>query len=216
MKKWLMIAGLAAAISVPALAADNNTWQIDPNHSTAQFVVRHLLISNVQGDFTKVSGTVVLDDKDISKSSVNASIDISSVDTRVTMRDNDLKSPNYFDVAQYPTMTFQSTKIWKTGDGTAKMTGNLTLHGVTKEVTFDVTGPTDSIKAMRTIRRGAEATTKINRSDFGMTHGADVVGDSVSVTLDIEMAQPDPNAPPPPARNQTPPPAGAPAAPTGR
>ena len=132
------------------------------------------------------------------------------------MRDNDLKSPNYFDVAKFPTMTFQSTKIWKTGDGTAKMTGNLTLHGVTKEVTFDVTGPTDAIKAMRTIRRGAEATTEINRSDFGMTHGADVVGDSVSITLDIEMAQPDPNAPPPPARNQTPPAAGAPTAPAGR
>src|SRR5271154_1601932 len=131
MKKWVTVAGLAAALSVSAMAADNNTWQIDPNHSTAQFVVRHLGISNVQGDFTKVSGTVVVDDTDISKSSVNATIDMASVDTRVTMRDNDLKSDKFFDVTKFPTMTFQSTKVWKTGDGTAKMAGNLSLHGVT-------------------------------------------------------------------------------------
>ena len=174
---------LLLAAGVPATTS---TWRIDPNHSTAQFVVRHLGISNVQGDFTKVSGTVVLDDQDISKSSVNASIDVGSVDTRVTMRDNDLKSANFFDVTKYPTMTFQSTKIVSTGSGTAKMTGNLTIHGVTKVVTFDVTGPSAPVNTMG-VRRGVEATTTISRKDFGITSDAGIVGDDVKITLDAEM-----------------------------
>ena len=108
-------------------------------------------------------------------------------------RDDDLKSDHFFDVAKFPTITFQSTKIVSTGDGTAKMTGNLTLHGVTKEVTFDVTGPTKVIQVMGT-RRGASATTKINRQDFGMVYmtntlpgGDEMIGDTVTITLDIEM-----------------------------
>lgn len=195
MKKWVVVAGLAVALSIPVMAADNNTWQIDPNHSTAQFVVRHLGISNVQGDFTKVAGTVVVDESDISKSSVNATIDTNSVDTRVTMRDNDIKSDHFFDVAKYPAMTFQSTKIWKTGDGTAKMTGNLMLHGVTKEVTFDVSGPTAPIPDHGGLRRGVEATTKIDRRDFGITAGPGIVGDEISITIDVEMTQPGPGTP---------------------
>jgi polyisoprenoid-binding protein YceI len=189
MRKWVVVAAMAVALSVPAMAADNNTWQIDPNHSTGQFVVRHLGISNVQGDFTKVSGTVIIDDSDISKSSVDATIDVSSVDTRVSRRDDDLRSPNFFDVAKFPTMTFQSTKIWKTGDGTAKMTGNLTIHGVTKEVTFDVDGPTPPISDRAGLRRGVEATTKLSRKDFGMTYDAAIVGDAISITLDVEVTQ---------------------------
>ncbi|MHB8412229.1 MAG: YceI family protein [Candidatus Acidiferrales bacterium] len=188
MKKWLMALGLAATLASSALAA-TTTWQIDPAHSNAQFVVRHLGISNVQGEFTKISGTVQLDDQDISKSSVTASIDVSSVDTRVKMRDNDLKSPKFFDVAKYPTMTFESTKIWKTGDGTAKMSGNLTLHGVAKEVTFDVTGPTASIHAMGGIRRGVHATTTISRKAFGITADPGLVGDKITITIDAEMVQ---------------------------
>lgn len=187
-EKWLTLAGLTAVLAASAFAA-TGTYQIDPMHSTAQFVVRHLGISNVQGDFTKVSGTVVLDDQDISRSRVNASIDVSSVDTRVQSRDNDLKSANFFDVAKYPTMTFTSTKIWSTGNGTAKMTGNLTIHGVTKEVTFDVTGPTAAIHAMGGMRRGVEATTKISRKDFGITADAGMIGDEISITIDAEMAQ---------------------------
>ena len=196
MKKCTIMVGLAAAIlSVLPSFAQSVSWQIDPNHSTAQFVVRHMGISNVQGDFTKVTGTVQLDEQDISKSSVAASIDISSVDTRVQNRDNDLKSDHFFDVAKYPTMTFQSTKIWKTGDGTAKMTGNLMLHGVTKEVTFDVTGPTKAIQAMGAMRRGASASAKIVRQDFGLTYdskipgGDQVIGDEVAITLDVEMVK---------------------------
>jgi len=198
MKQLLAVVSLAAlaataAVIAPSASAQATTWQLDPAHSNAQFTVRHLGISNVQGEFTKITGTAVIDDTDISKSSVNATIDVNSVDTRVSGRDADLKSEHFFDAAKYPTMTFQSTKIWKTGDGTAKMTGNLTIHGVTKEVTFDVTGPTKPIQVMGT-RRGASATTKINRQDFGLKYytntlpgGDEMIGDTVTITLDVEM-----------------------------
>lgn len=196
MKKWMVVAALAATLGASGTIAQATRWELDPAHSNAQFVVRHLGISNVQGEFTKLSGTVQVDDSDISKSSVTASIDVASVDTRVKGRDDDLKSPNFFDVAKYPTMTFQSSKIWKTGDGMAKMAGNLTLHGVTREVTFDVTGPSKAIQAMGGTRRGASATTKINRQDFGLKYltgvlpgGDEMIGDTVTITLDIEMVQ---------------------------
>jgi polyisoprenoid-binding protein YceI len=189
MKKWWAVCGLlAVAMAVPALAA-TSTWQIDPNHANAQFLVKHLGISTIQGEFTKVSGTVDLDDQDITKSSVNVTIDATSIYTRVTMRDNDLKSEHFFDVDKYPTMTFQSTKIEKTGDNTEKMTGNLTIRGVTKEVTFDVTGPSAPVKAMGTIRRGAEATTTINRQDFGVSADPGMVGDDIQIRIDIEITQ---------------------------
>jgi polyisoprenoid-binding protein YceI len=168
MKKWLAIGMLAAAFAVPAVAK-TTTWTIDPMHANAQFFVRHLGISMIQGEFTKVTGTVTLDDTDITKSSVNATIDVGSITTRVQKRDDDLKSEHFFNVEKFPTMTFQSTKIVKTGDGTEKMTGNLTIRGVTKEVTFDVTGPSAPINAMGGIRRGVSATTKINRQDFGVS-----------------------------------------------
>jgi polyisoprenoid-binding protein YceI len=175
-------------MALPTLAAASE-WKVDPNNSAVQFSVRHLGISTVQGNFTKISGTVKLDDGDISKSSVSASVDMSSVDTRVSARDNDLKG-KFLEVAQFPTMTFQSTKIWSTGQGTAKMAGNLTLHGITKEIVFDVTGPTDPINQNGLMRRGAEATAKIDRTDFGITADPGIVGDEITITLDIEITQP--------------------------
>ena len=196
MKKFLIVAAMTAILCATTSHAQSTTWQLDPAHSNAQFSVRHLGISNVQGEFTKVSGTVNLDDQDVSKSTVNASIDVASLDTRVQHRDDDLKSDHFFDVAKFPTITFQSTKIVSTGDGTAKMTGSLTLHGVTKEVTFDVTGPTKPIQVMNGTRRGASAITKINRQDFGMVYmtnnlpgGDEMIGDTVTITLDIEMVK---------------------------
>jgi polyisoprenoid-binding protein YceI len=195
MKKFLIVAAMTAILCATTSHAQSTTWQLDPAHSNAQFSVRHLGISNVQGEFTKLTGTVNLDDQDISKSTVTASIDVNSLDTRVQHRDDDLKSDHFFDVAKYPSITFQSSKIVSSGEGTAKMTGNLTLHGVTKEVTFDVTGPTKVIQAMGT-RRGASATTKINRQDFGMVYmtnslpgGDEMIGDTVTITLDIEMTK---------------------------
>jgi polyisoprenoid-binding protein YceI len=186
---------LAGALSLPAAAA-TSTWQIDPNHSAAQFAVRHLAISTVRGAFTKVSGTVQLDDKDIAKSSVDVTIDAASVDTRVADRDKDLRSERFFDVEKYPTLTFKSTRVEQTEPGKLKVTGDLTIHGVTKQVVLDVEGPTAPVKdPWGNQRAAANATTKINRQDFGvkwnakMDNGGLVVGDDVAITIDVELVQ---------------------------
>ena len=194
MKKFLVAAGLAAFMAIPALAA-TSTWNLDPFHTNAQFFVKHLGISTVQGDFTKVTGTVTLDDQDITKSTVSVTIDVNSIDTRVSRRDDDLKSEHFLNAAQFPTITFQSTKIVKTGDNTLKVTGNLTIRGVTKEVALDVTGPTAPISAMGSQRRGFSATTKINRQDFGVAADPGMVGDDLTILLDGEMALPPPPKP---------------------
>ena len=135
--KFLTLAG-ALLLSLPALA--QNTWQLDPPHSAAQFAVRHFGISTVRGTFTKVSGTVQYDEANPTKATVQATIDVTSVDTRVEMRDKDLRGPNYFDADKYPTITFQSKKAEVAGTGKLKVTGDLTMHGVTKEVVLDVDG----------------------------------------------------------------------------
>jgi polyisoprenoid-binding protein YceI len=186
---------LAGAISLPAAAA-TSTWQIDPNHSSAQFAVKHLAISTVRGAFTKVNGTVQLDDKDISKSSVEVTIDAASVDTRVADRDKDLRSDHFFDVEKYPTITFKSTKVEQEAPGKLKVSGDLTIHGVTKHVVLEVEGPTAPVKDPWGNQRAAgNATTKVNRQDFGvkwnakMDNGGWVVGDDVDITIDVEMVQ---------------------------
>jgi polyisoprenoid-binding protein YceI len=194
MKKFLVLAGLAAALALPSLAA-TTTWNLDPFHSNAQFTVRHLGISNVQGDFTKISGTVAIDDADIAKSTVNVTIDTTSVDTRVSRRDDDLKSPNFFDVAKYPTITFQSTKVTRAGDGKLTITGNLTIKDVTKEVTLDVTGPSAPVTAMGGQHRGFSASTKINRQDFHVSADPGMVGDDIAIQIDCEMTLPAPPKP---------------------
>jgi len=193
MKRALILAVFAASLVSPALA-QSNTYQLDPAHSNAQFVVRHLGISNVQGEFTKIAGTVQLDEGDITKSAVNATIDVNSLDTRVAARDKDLLSEKFFDVAKFPSMTFQSKKIVRGDAGKLKMSGDLTIRGVTREVAFDVDGPTAAIRdPWGNLRRGVSATTKINRQDFGLTYnsalpsGELVVGDTVTITLDVEM-----------------------------
>ena len=186
MKKFLAMAGLAAALAMPSLAATSN-WNLDPFHSNAQFTVRHLGISNVQGEFTKISGTVMLDDADITKSTINVTIDATSVDTRVSRRDDDLKSPNFFDVAKFPTITFKSTKVEKDGEGKLKVTGDLTIKDVTKSVTLDVTGPTAAITAMGSQRRGFSASTKVNRQDFHVSADPGMVGDDIAIQIDCEM-----------------------------
>lgn len=193
----MVVAGsLATLLSLPASAAAGS-WQIDPNHSAAQFAVRHLGISTVRGAFTKVSGTASLDDKDISKSSVEVTIDATSVDTRVPNRDDDLRSDHFFDVAKYPTITFKSKKVEQVAPGKLKVTGDLTIHGTTKEVVLEVDGPTAPVKdPWGNQRIAASATTKINRQDYGvkwnatMDNGGVVVGDDVDITLDVELVQP--------------------------
>jgi polyisoprenoid-binding protein YceI len=188
MKKWLLAVGIAATLSVTAMAADSNVWNFDPAHSAAHFKVKHLGISNVEGNFPKMTGTATLDDKDPSKSSVSATIDVNLVDTGVDARDKDLRSDHFFDVAKFPTMTFQSTKIWKDGDG-FKMTGNLTIHGVTKEVTFNVDELTAPVKSNGATHRGASATVKVNRQDYGITYGSPMVGDQITIELDVDLMQ---------------------------
>ncbi len=191
MKKFLAMAGLAVLMAVPSLAA-TSTWNLDPMHSNAQFTVRHLGISNVQGEFTKVNGTVMLDDADVTKSSVEVTIDANSVDTRVSRRDDDLRSDGFFDVAKFPNITFKSTKVEKAGEGKLKVTGDLTIKGVTKSVVLEVSGPSAVDTHMGT-RRGFSATTKINRTDFGVSKDpAPMVGDEIAIQIDCEMVLPAP------------------------
>jgi polyisoprenoid-binding protein YceI len=181
-----------ALFLIPAATlAAQDTWQIDPMHSSAQFSVRHLGISTVRGAFTKVSGTILLDDANPAKDQITASIDAASVDTRVEMRDNDLRSPNFFDVQRYPTITFKSKKIEPAGPGKLKIAGDLTIHGVTKEVVLDVDGPTAAIKdPWGNPRRGASASTKVIRQDFSVNGAPGVVGDEITITLDVEFIKP--------------------------
>jgi polyisoprenoid-binding protein YceI len=186
--------------------AQTQTWYLDPNHSAAQFSVRHMGISTVRGTFAKISG-VAEDSPDLSKASVKVTIDAGSVDTRVDARDKDLRSDHFFDVAKYPTITFQSKRVESAGAGKLKVTGDLTIHGVTKEVVLDVDGPTAPMKDPRgNSHRGLSATTKISRADYGMTYGAPMVGDEVGIQLDVELVdkapgppRPAPGTPPPPA-----------------
>jgi len=189
---------IASAITLLAslsALAQTSTWNIDPAHSTAQFTVRHLAISNVTGNFTKVTGSVVLNEKDITQSQVSASIDVSSVDTRVEARNKDLKSPNFFDVEKYPTIEFKSKRI-ASGGGKLQVIGDLTIHGTTREVTLDVDGPTPELSdPWGNSRRGISATTTINRRDFNLTYnnllktGEAVVGDNVKIQIDAEMVK---------------------------
>jgi polyisoprenoid-binding protein YceI len=192
-----LAAGLAAALSLPAAAATTN-WQIDPQHSSAQFSVRHMAISTVRGAFNKVTGTIALDDKDITKSTVDVAIDVTTVDTHEPSRDNDLRSDKFFDVAHFPTMTFKSKKVEQLAPGKLKVTGDLTIRGTTKEVVLDVEGPTAPIKDPWGFQRSAaNATTKVNRQDFGvkwnatLDNGGVVVSDDVSISIDVEMVKKD-------------------------
>jgi polyisoprenoid-binding protein YceI len=167
---------------------DKNIWQIDPKHTAAQFSVRHLGISTVRGEFSKVSGTVQYDSANLAKTLIQATIDVASINTRVEARDNDLRSPHFFDVGKYPTITFQSKKVEAAGAGKLKVTGDLTMHGVTKEVVLDVDGPAFAPKDQQgTERMGASATTKVNRQDYGINGAPGVAGDEITITLDIEM-----------------------------
>jgi polyisoprenoid-binding protein YceI len=184
-----MLVVSAVALSAPVLAA---TWQIDPAHSNVSFSVRHMMVSNVRGEFTKVSGTVEGDEKAPAQATITATIDATSISTREAKRDEHLKSADFLDVAKYPTITFKSKKIEPSGSQ-FKVTGDLTLHGVTKEVVLDVSDVTQPIKdPMGKTRAGAHATTKIDRKDFdvnwskAMDGGGLVVGDDVAITIDVE------------------------------
>lgn len=193
MKRLIAIFSTTIALSLPTLASAT-IWNIDPDHTNIGFKVRHLMVSNVRGSFDKHIGVVDINDKDITKSKVEVSIDTASINTNVQKRDEHLRSADFFDVAKYPTMTFISKKVAKAGKNKLKVTGDLTLHGITKQVVLNVEGPTAVSKdPYGNIRRGAVANTKINRKDFGLAWNATletggvVVGDEVAITLEVEM-----------------------------
>jgi polyisoprenoid-binding protein YceI len=187
MRVSILIVVLVLTLILPA-AAQMQTWSIDENHSAAQFSVRHLAISTVRGSFNKVSGSVQYDPSNPAKTTIDATIDAASVDTRVEKRDSDLRSPNFFDAAKYPTLTFKSKRVEVAGTGKLKVTGDLTIHGVTKEVTLDVDGPSAPLKDPHGNQRmGASATTTLNRKDFGVNGASSAVGDEVPIVLDLEL-----------------------------
>ncbi len=193
MKKLILSATALIALAMP-LVASASTWNIDPDHSSVGFKVRHLMVSNVKGTFDKHTGVLDLDDKDITKSKVTVTIDTNSVNTNVPKRDEHLRGADFFDVAKYPTMTFVSKKVAKAGKNGFKVTGDLTLHGITRPVVLNVEGfSKESKDPWGNIRRGTTATTTINRKDFGLVWntaletGGVAVGEEITITLEVEM-----------------------------
>lgn len=179
--------------AAPALA---QSWRIDPAHSRAQFTVRHMGIANIRGDFGAVSGTIEYDGKDVTKAKVNATIDVNSLTTRVLKRDEHIKTDDFLDAANHPTMTFVSTAITPKGDGKYNMTGNLTIRGTTKPVTFELETPSAPlVRTGQATRLGAAASGWINRKDFGVKYhevlenGVLGVADQLFIQLDVEMIQ---------------------------
>ena len=182
-----------AVLLLPSLAlAEAATRNIDPSHTQAPFTVRHMVISNVKGEFQSTKGVVKIDDKDLAKSTVDVTIDAASIHTREDKRDAHLRSPDFFDVERYPTITFKSTKVEKAGGDRYKVTGDLTMHGVTKPVVLDA-ALTPQVKGMMgEVRRGAQATTRVNRQDYGLKwnktiEAGPLVGDDVAIEINAEL-----------------------------
>ena len=193
LRRFVALAIVATAIPAAA-AAQTQSWTIDPGHSAATFSVRHMVITNVKGEFDGPVGTASFDPKDLSTLRIEATIDARTVNTRNTDRDKDLRSDLFFDVAKHPRITFKSRNVSVESPGKLKVLGDLTIRGVTKPVTLAVDGPTAEIKDIWGNRRiGATAMTTIDRRDFGLVYnrvlegGGAVVGDQVSISLDIEL-----------------------------
>lgn len=185
-------------MTTAAVTSQNSTstWNIDPVHSVVEFKVKHMMISHVKGHFSKVAGTLTLDEAKPENSSVEASIEVASIETRDAQRDGHLKSPDFFDVEKYPIITFKSTNVKATGKGSGTVEGDLTIHGVTRKVALDVEGPTAPGKdPWGNTRVAVSATTKISRKDFGLTWNAPLetggilVGDEVTITLDVQFVK---------------------------
>lgn len=198
MKRMIPLMAMVVGLTVLAPSAHGSaaTWKIDPEHSSIGFSVRHMMISNIRGEFRKFEGTAELDEADITKSRIQVTVDTASLNTGVEARDDHLRTDEFLDVAKYPSSSFESTGIVKKRGGKLKLIGNLTLHGVTRQVVFDVTGPTGVIKDPKgSYRRGATATAQINRKDFGITwhgvldNGGALIGDKVLVMVELELVR---------------------------
>ena len=194
MLKALALTGtLALVAAAPSLAAAT-PYTIDQAHSEVGFKVKHLMVSNVRGRFTKFDGVLDLNEKDVTKSTVNVAIDVGSVDTGNEKRDGHLKTPDFFDAAKHPTIKFESTGVTRAGKDTLKVQGNLTIRGITKPVVLVVEGPTNAVKdPWGNVKRGVSASTTISRKAFGLKWnklteaGGFVVGDKVTIQLEIEL-----------------------------
>ena len=185
---------MSTTLTAPQKAT--TTWNLDPVHSVAEFKVKHMMISNVKGQFTGIAGVLTLDEQDIGNSRVEATIDATTINTREAQRDAHLKSADFFDVEQFPTLGFRSTQVRRTGEEELAVTGDLTIHGVTREVIFQVEGPTAAGKdPWGNTRTGLSATTKINRKDYGLRWnaaletGGILVGEDVTITLDLQFVK---------------------------
>jgi polyisoprenoid-binding protein YceI len=183
-------------LATPQTAAATTTWNLDPAHSVAEFKVKHMMISNVKGQFHQITGKLTLDESDLSKSKIESVIDAASIETRDAQRNGHLKSADFLDVEKFPTLTFKSTGIKVVRDGELAVDGDLTIRGVTRNVTFTVEGPTPPAKdPWGNTRVAVSATTKINRKDFGLTWntaletGGILVGDEVTITLDVQFVK---------------------------
>ncbi|HEY6121173.1 MAG TPA: YceI family protein [Pyrinomonadaceae bacterium] len=177
-----------------AVSTETSTWNIDPVHSNAQFKVKHMMISNVRGEFTKITGKLELDPSNITNSHVEASIDATTINTREPDRDTHLKSADFLDVEKFPNLSFKSTQISKKGEGDLSVEGDLTMHGVTRKVVFEIDGPSAATKdPWGNTRIGLSASTRVNRKDFGLNWnsvleaGGILVGEEVAIVLDVEF-----------------------------
>ncbi len=185
-----------STLAIPQTSTTTTTWNLDPVHSVAEFKVKHMMISNVKGQFPKVTGVLTLDESDVTKSHVEASIEAASIETRDAQRDAHLRSADFFDVEKFPTLSFKSTRISVVRDGELAAEGDLTIRAVTRKVLFTIEGPTPSAKdPWGNTRIAVSATTKINRKDFGLTWnsvletGGILVGDEVTITLDVQFVK---------------------------
>ncbi len=191
----LAVAAFAGLFALAGAAFGQSVYNIDPAHSAARFSVRHMMVSNVRGEFAKLSGSVVYDPANPATTKIDATIDAASINTNNEKRDAHLKSPDFFDTAKYPAITFQSKRAWK-ADGVLQVEGALTMHGVTRDVVLLVEGPSPEQKdPAGNARIGAAATTRLNRKDWGLTwnkvleSGGVVVGEEVAITIDVEAVK---------------------------
>jgi polyisoprenoid-binding protein YceI len=190
MKRFALLSGILA-LAAPLALAQTSTWTSDPAHSLVEFSISHMTVSNVHGRFGHVNATISYNEADIAKSSVTATIDVTGIDTGEEARNNDLKTPSYFDVAQFATATFTSTSVAKNANGLT-ITGNLTLHGVTKPVVLMADGPRGPVPGMdHKPHAGFSATTTLNRTDFGIGTKvpAAMIGDEVKLTIELEVVK---------------------------
>ena len=194
--KGSFLTGFAVVLLTIPILASGATYQIDPDHSSFQFKVRHMTVSNVRGEFKKVKGVVSIDGNDLTALKVEVILDAASVNTDNAKRDGHLRSEEFFDVAKYPTIIFVSKKVTRLDENRLKVVGDLTIRGVTREITVDVDGPSPEVKDPGgNLRRGATGTLKINRKDFGMMwhktldNGGLVVGDDVKISVEVELVR---------------------------